>query len=148
AFTFDTPESLSEMSPKRIACVGHAAWQAVTISPSRIRRSCLSASMCAVSMRWMQYVHFSITPRRRTVTSGLRIAMYCGVCLSAYCMKLNRRTLYGQLLEQNRVPTQRLYTCTFRPSESCTVASTGQTSSHGACSHIMHGTGWLNIVGV
>ena len=31
----------------------------------------------------------------------------------------------------------------FRPSALCTVAPTGQTSSHGAFSQCMHGTGWM-----
>ena len=64
------------MLPKTIASVGQACWQAVTISPSRIwpvlrlrRRS------RAWLMRCTQYVHFSITPRLRTVTSGLRISL-------------------------------------------------------------------------
>ena len=30
----------------------------------------------------------------------------------------------------------------FRPSALCVVAATGQTTSHGAFSHCMHGTGW------
>src|SRR5262249_48628739 len=58
--------------------------------------------------RGTQYVPFSITPRWRTVTWGLRCAASVSVVVSAYCRKLNRRTLYGQLLEQKRVPMQRL----------------------------------------
>ncbi len=30
----------------------------------------------------------------------------------------------------------------FRPSELCVVAPTGQTTSQGAFSHCWHGTGW------
>jgi hypothetical protein len=30
----------------------------------------------------------------------------------------------------------------FRPSLLCVVAATGQTTSHGAFSHCMQGTGW------
>ena len=35
--------------------------------------------MRAWLMRCTQYVHFSITPRLRTVTSGLRISLRLGV---------------------------------------------------------------------
>ena len=45
------------------------------------------------------------------------------------------------------MPTQRLYTITFSPSESCTVAPTGQTTSQGACSQCMHSMGWKKLVG-
>ena len=45
---------------------------------------------------------------------------------------MNRRTLYGQLFEQYRVPAHRLYTMSLRPSAEWTVAPTGQTTSHGA----------------
>jgi len=55
--------------------------------------------------------------------------------------KLKRRTLYGQLLAQYRVPMQRLYAMSFRPSGLCAVAFTGHTASQGAFSHCMHGTG-------
>jgi hypothetical protein len=61
------------MLPKTIALVGHAAWHAVRISPSRICRSSSLAAMRAWLMRCTQYVHFSMTPRLRTVTSGFRI---------------------------------------------------------------------------
>ena len=53
-----------------MACAGHACWQAVCISDSVMGRSCTRESMRARSMRWTQYVHFSMTPRLRTVTSG------------------------------------------------------------------------------
>ena len=36
----------------------------------------------------------------------------------------------------------------FRPSLEWTVAPTGQTTSHGAFSHCMHGTGWKNVTGI
>jgi hypothetical protein len=68
-------------SPNTIASVGQALWQAVTTSPSRMRRSSLFAPMRAAEMRWMQYVHFSMTPRLRTVTSGL-FARLCSVAWS------------------------------------------------------------------
>ncbi len=55
--------------------------------------------------------------------------------------KLKCRTLNGQLLAQYRVPTQRLYAMSFSPSGLCVVAATGQTFSHGAFSHCMHGSG-------
>src|SRR5258708_3357139 len=130
------------MLPKTMASVGQACWHAVRISPSMISRSSFSDAMRASLMRWTQYVHFSITPRLRTVTSGLRIIFRLGESKSANRKKLNRRTLYGQLLEQYRVPTQRLYTMSFRPSVECVVAPTGQTGSHGAFSHCMQLTGW------
>ena len=57
--------------PKTIASDGQAWAQAVVNSPSRIGRSSSRAWFCAPRMRWTQKVHFSITPRARTVTSGL-----------------------------------------------------------------------------
>src|SRR5258707_6997121 len=130
-----------------IASAGQEAWQAVTISPSRMGRFCFSASIRALLTRCTQYVHFSITPRLRTVTSGFRNSLSWGVSQSWTRRKLKRRTLYGQLFEQYRVQTQRLYTISFRPSALCTVAPTGQTCSHGAFSHCWHGTGWKNVSG-
>src|SRR6185295_4397983 len=117
-------------SPKTIASAGHACWQAVTISPSAIFRSCFSDSIFAALIRCTQYVHFSMTPRLRTLTFGFRPSLRLGVVQSWYSRKLKRRTLYGQLLEQYRVPTHRLYTMSFSPSSLCTVAPTGQTTSH------------------
>jgi len=52
------------------------------MSPSLIRRSAFSESMRASVIRWMQYVHFSITPRLRTVTSGFRSSFRLGVVQS------------------------------------------------------------------
>ena len=60
----------SAMSPKTIAPVGHVCWHAVTISPSAIGRCSRRATISASRMRCTQYVHFSMTPRARTVTSG------------------------------------------------------------------------------
>ena len=91
-----------------MASVGHVCWQAVLISPSRTGRFSFSAVILTSLMRCTQNVHFSMTPRERTVTSGLRCILMVRFSLSAYCTKLNRRTLYGQLLEQYRVPMQRL----------------------------------------
>ena len=66
-----------------IACVGHACWHAVTMVPSSIDQVSLPlctppalahaffALILAAWMRCMQKEHFSITPRERTVTSGL-----------------------------------------------------------------------------
>ena len=51
-----------------MACVGQACWHAVWNSPARILRFSFSAAIRARLIRWMQYVHFSITPRQRTVT--------------------------------------------------------------------------------
>jgi hypothetical protein len=76
-----------------MASAGQAASQAVTISPSRIGRFCFSDSMRTVLMRCTQYVHFSMTPRLRTVTSGLRSSFNCGVSQSWKRRKLKRRTL-------------------------------------------------------
>src|SRR5664279_4492050 len=111
-----------------MAPAGQACWQAVITSPSRTLRFSFSAVMRPCVMRCTQYVHFSMTPRLRTLTSGLRIILNCGVSKSWKSRKLKRRTLYGQLLEQYRVPTQRLYTMSFRPSVLCTVAPTGPVS--------------------
>src|SRR6266700_6611366 len=98
-------------------------------------------------MRCTQYVHFSMTPRMRTVTSGL----YTRPVISGSCLwklrKLKCRTLKGQLLAQYRVPTQRLYAMSFRPSGLCVVAATGQTFSHGAFSHCMQVTGCVMACG-
>ena len=69
-------------SPNTIACVGQACWQAVTISPSLHRPVSPSPlRSCASLMRCTQYVHFSITPRLRTVTSGFRSSC-AGSCVS------------------------------------------------------------------
>ena len=97
------------MSPNTIACVGQACWQAVTISPSRIAPVLLLGRRSSRALiRCTQYVHFSITPRLRTVTSGLRSSLQARRVPVGIQEKLNRRTLYGQLFEQYRVPTQRL----------------------------------------
>ena len=109
---------------------------------SSIWRIIFSMSIRVLVSRWMQYVHFSMTPRLRTVTSGLCWRLNCGSLPFIQLKKLNRRTLYGQLFEQYRVPTQRLYTMSLTPSGLCTVAPTGQTTSQGAFSQCMQGTGW------
>src|SRR6185369_3001159 len=59
-------------SPKTIAPVGQVCWQAVLISPSSIGRFTFLALIFTFWMRCTQNVHFSITPRERTVTSGLK----------------------------------------------------------------------------
>ena len=51
---FATRLSLSLMLPKVMAEAGHACWQAVTISPSRIGRFSLSASILAAEIRCTQ----------------------------------------------------------------------------------------------
>src|ERR1051326_84230 len=79
AFSFATRLVGSFLSPNTIASVGHACAHAVVTSPSRTRRFSFSASIFAWLMRCTQYVHFSITPRVRTVTSGLRIGLSAGV---------------------------------------------------------------------
>src|SRR4051812_3425087 len=89
-----------------------------------------------------------MTPRLRTVTSGLRSGYKLCVSQSENSRKLNRRTLYGQLFEQYLVPTQRLYTMSLRPSVLCTVAATGHTGSQGAFSHCMQGIGWKKARGL
>src|SRR3954469_7896283 len=66
------------ISPKTIASAGHACWHAV-LSSSPIRVSAISVDMRARLMRCTQYVHFSITPRLRTVTSGLCSSLSEGV---------------------------------------------------------------------
>ncbi len=76
-----------------MAWAGQAASHAVTTSPSFISRPWFLASIRARVMRCTQYVHFSMTPRERTVTSGLRIILKVGVVQSWYSRKLKRRTL-------------------------------------------------------
>ena len=80
--------------------VAHALARRLGGVPSAIRRPSFSDSMRAALMRCTQYVHFSMTPRLRTVTSGLRPSARLGVSQSWYWKKLKRRTLYGQLFEQ------------------------------------------------
>ena len=46
AFSFETRLAGSLRSPKTIACAGQAAWQAVTISPSRMARPCVLRRRC------------------------------------------------------------------------------------------------------
>ena len=94
--------------PNVIACVGHVCAQAGTTSPSRIGRSSFLASMRAALIRCTQYVHFSITPRLRTVTFGFRPSFRLSVVSSENFRKLKCRNLYGQLFKQYRVPIQRL----------------------------------------
>src|SRR5688572_25950773 len=145
------------MSPNTIACVGHACWQAVWRavmsssgfglgSPANHPFSASPLSFLrflrVLLIRWMQYVHFSIPPRVRTVTSGLWRSWATGVFQSAYWKKLNRRTLYGQLFEQYRVPMHRLYVISLMPSALWLVATTGHTTSHGAFSQCWHSIGW------
>ena len=68
------------MLPKTMASVGQAAWQAVIdLAVADRRGPRFSASIRAALMRCTQYVHFSITPRLRTVTSGLRSSLRLGV---------------------------------------------------------------------
>ena len=88
-----------------------------------------------------------MTPRARTDTSGFRRIFSVSVSASMLLKKLKRRTLYGQLLAQYRVPTQRLYTMALSPSSVCTVAATGQTCSHGAISQCAQATGWAATSG-
>ncbi len=59
------------MSPNTIASAGHASWHAVLTSFPERGRPCSAACWRASAIRWMQNVHFYITPRERTVTSGL-----------------------------------------------------------------------------
>ena len=58
------------------------------------------AAIFTASMRWTQKVHFSITPRPRTVTSGLNAIFSVSGTFLNQLKKLKRRTLYGQLFEQ------------------------------------------------
>src|SRR5262245_13803714 len=126
-----------------MARVGQAAWQAAWTSfPPTLSSPRISDAIRVSLIRCTQYVHFSITPRGRTVTSGLRINFRLGVVSSEYWKKLNRRTLYGQLFAQYRVPTQRLYVISLSPSALWVVAATGQTISQGAVSQCMQATGW------
>ena len=54
-----------------MARVGQACWHAVWSSPPLVRpASPVAASISARRIRCTQKVHFSMTPRARTVTSG------------------------------------------------------------------------------
>ena len=66
-------------SPNTIASAGHACSHAVSMTPSAMPVPSVLASMRAWLMRCTQYVHFSMTPRLRIVTSGLRCAKSSGV---------------------------------------------------------------------
>src|SRR4029078_3293138 len=96
-------------SPNTLSSAGHAFCRAVTLSPSLTRPFSSSALLSPWVVRWTQYVHFSMTPRHRTVTSGLASIRRLGArnCFDQW-KKLNRRTLEGQVFEQYLVPTQRL----------------------------------------
>jgi len=60
----------TDMQPL-LNCEPFPCWQAVRISPSRISRlPSFLATWRASLIRCRQYVHFSMTPRERTVTSG------------------------------------------------------------------------------
>src|SRR5260221_7665832 len=100
-----------------MACVGHACAHAVFISPSFTGRPSFFAFSLPSCKRCTHMLHFSITPRERTTTSGLSTIFpksFCEGFTSAksvfvsYSNQLNRRTLYGQLFAQYRVPTHRL----------------------------------------
>src|SRR5512135_722558 len=118
-----TRESGLLTSPKLMAPVGHASMHAGTTAPSgkwSFDFPSRIAPARAALTRWMQNEHFSITPRLRTVTSGLfficigtrvlRSAFRAmgGTshrnrllsCFLLYSQKLKRRTLNGQLLAQ------------------------------------------------
>jgi hypothetical protein len=66
------------MLPKTIASTGQACWQAVRMMPSGTTTSSgwpswaifTFHSILPRSIRCTQYVHFSMTPRMRIVTSG------------------------------------------------------------------------------
>ena len=87
AFHLETLLFGSLMLPKTMASAGHDCWHAVCNSfPIRIslpsRTDAVSVSIFRSLIRCTQYVHFSMTPRLRTLTSGLRIILYCGVSQS------------------------------------------------------------------
>ena len=82
------------MLPKTIASDGQAWAQAVTTSPSASGRSASRAVCWAARIRWTQKVHFSMTPRARTVTSGLSWRLSgSGKAFLAYANQLKYRTL-------------------------------------------------------
>ena len=59
------------IGPNTMALAGQAAPHAGTTSLSRNSRPSRLATWVALRMRCTQKVHFSMTPRGRTVTSGL-----------------------------------------------------------------------------
>src|SRR5439155_17869406 len=63
------------ISPNVIACVGQDCMHAVSMSPSWTGTPSAFARSLPSRMRWMQNVHFSITPLDRTVTSGLSTSL-------------------------------------------------------------------------
>ena len=72
-----------------MASDGQAWAQAVVNSPSWSGRPSSRAWFCAPRIRWMQKVHFSITPRARTVTSGLSCRLSgAGQAASLYLYQL------------------------------------------------------------
>ena len=76
-FSFETRLSDREMSPKTMASAGQA-WAQAVVKESAGNASvvggsagaCTFAAILASSMRCTQKVHFSMTPRMRTVTFG------------------------------------------------------------------------------
>src|SRR3954462_2903540 len=78
-FSFDTRLFGSAILPNVIACVGQACAQAVVNLPSGTITSpdSFTLTFCAIlapSIRCAQKVHFSMTPRMRTDTSGVFIS--------------------------------------------------------------------------
>ena len=75
ALRLETTLSGLLMFPKTLDSEGHACWQAVLNAGSGVLVTSLAPAFTeraifASSMRWMQKVHFSMTPRMRTVTFG------------------------------------------------------------------------------
>ena len=80
-------------SPNTMAVVGQACEHAVCNVPSAMGRFSALAAVFAALMRWMQKVHFSITPTSRIDTSGL--SCRCSGFGHSGLKKLKKRTLYG-----------------------------------------------------
>ncbi len=82
ALALETGLSGSLMLPKTIDSEGQACWQADLKAGSGVFVTSLAPAftarpILASSMRWMQKVHFSITPRMRTVTFGFLAIFGC-----------------------------------------------------------------------
>ena len=93
AFAFVTRLDGSRISPNSMAEAGQACWQAVLTSPSRSSRPASFASIFDRLILCVQYVHFSITPLARTVTSGFIASRRMSGVSLVKLKKLNRRTL-------------------------------------------------------
>jgi hypothetical protein len=97
--------------------------------------------MRASAIRWTQNVHFSITPRARTVTSGFHEAagrrVLAGIGEVIEAAHFVRAVVGAEPRADAAVVDHHV-----QPLVVVHVAPTGQTTSQGAASQCMHRTGW------